>query len=157
MMHCPHCGSEVKQGWKFCIKCAKPLPDEGGNIPDLMINPIPPQRKEKKTGGAWVGILIACVAILVIFYMMGAFDGTLGKQLTIEKYNRIQHGMSYDQISRLLEQPGQEQSSSHIPGITGVTGSITTKIYGWQNKDGSNIIVMFQNDRVINKAQFGLR
>jgi hypothetical protein len=30
-------------------------------------------------------------------------------------------------------------------------------MYAWQNADGSNMNAMFQNDRLISKAQFGLR
>lgn len=37
MMQCPYCGNEVKEGWKFCVNCAKRLPDENGNIPEIMM------------------------------------------------------------------------------------------------------------------------
>ena len=37
MMQCPYCGNEVKEGWKFCVKCAKRLPDENGNVPGIMM------------------------------------------------------------------------------------------------------------------------
>ena len=30
-------------------------------------------------------------------------------------------------------------------------------MYMWQNSDGSNMNAMFQNDKLVNKAQFGLK
>ena len=30
-------------------------------------------------------------------------------------------------------------------------------MYSWQNGNGSNMNAMFQGDRLVNKAQFGLR
>jgi len=44
-----------------------------------------------------------------------------------------------------------------MPGVPGVYGEIVTVMYQWQNRDGSNMNAMFQNDSLMCKAQYGLR
>ena len=79
------------------------------------------------------------------------------QKITIEKYNQVRDGASYYAVCSIMGEDGQEMSSSVMPGIPGVMPSITTKSYGWKNTDGSNTIIMFQNDRMMTKAQFGLK
>ena len=72
------------------------------------------------------------------------------KRITKSMYDRIKNGMSYSQVVSIVGQKGKELSRSEMEGIS-------TVIYMWQNDDGSNMNVMFQNGKVIQKAQFGLR
>jgi hypothetical protein len=76
--------------------------------------------------------------------------------VTMEKYNRIRTGSSYWTVTQIVG-PGQELSRSHFPGVPGYTDSLTTIMYQWINPDGSNMNAMFQNDKLVQKAQFGLR
>lgn len=69
--------------------------------------------------------------------------------VTMASYNRISNGMSYDEAKAILG-PGEEMTRSTIAGIDGA-------IYSWKNSDGSNIMLQFQNDKLIQKAQFGLK
>jgi hypothetical protein len=52
---------------------------------------------------------------------------------------------------------GVEVSSGRSEGVPGVMEPISTVAYSWSNDDGSNMIAMFQNDKLIQKAQFGLK
>jgi hypothetical protein len=79
-----------------------------------------------------------------------------GKVITKAKYGQILDGMSYKEVVQIIGKEGEELSSSNIPAIPGVMGSITTKMYMWKNSDGSNMNAMFQNDKLMQKAQFGL-
>jgi hypothetical protein len=58
--------------------------------------------------------------------------------------------MSYDEAVRIIGDPGEEITSSDL-------GGIRTVGYSWKNFDGSNAMVIFQNDRLTTKSQFGLR
>jgi hypothetical protein len=69
--------------------------------------------------------------------------------VTKAKYNSVQAGMSYDQVRELMGQPGEEISRSEIGGYVSV-------MYIWKNSDGSNMNALFQNGKLLNKAQFGL-
>ena len=70
--------------------------------------------------------------------------------LTMENYLRIQNGMSYAEVVKILGEPGEEMSRSDIAGIS-------TVMYGWKRWTGANMNAMFQDDRLITKAQFGLK
>lgn len=70
--------------------------------------------------------------------------------VTLTEYNLLKTGFSYDSVCKIIGSPGQELSSSEI-------GGYKTVMYMWSNPDGGNMNVMFQNDRMISKAQLGLR
>lgn len=70
-------------------------------------------------------------------------------KITMEKYNQVSTGMSYEDVKNILGE-GEELSSSEV-------GGFVTVMYMWKNKDGSNMNVMFQNDAVNTKSQFGLK
>lgn len=157
-MHCPHCGSEVKIGWKFCIKCAKPLPDENGIISETLAVSTEPTESKPKSSQAGAVIAGAIIIVIILFFLAGGNSGIFQRHtVTMEKYQRIQHGMSFSQVCQIIGEQGREGASSHMPAISGFTPSITIKMYSWQNSDGSNMNAMFENDRLINKAQFGLK
>jgi hypothetical protein len=48
-------------------------------------------------------------------------------------------------------------SRNNIDGVPGVIESIDTVMYQWVNSNGSNMNAMFQNDKLNQKAQFGLK
>jgi len=77
--------------------------------------------------------------------------------ITLEKYQQIENGMSYSQVVAILGRDGVEHANSHMDGVSGVMPSVDTIIYMWQNGDGSNMSVTFQNDKVVMKAQAFLK
>ncbi|WP_055077039.1 hypothetical protein [Pseudanabaena sp. 'Roaring Creek'] len=69
--------------------------------------------------------------------------------ITLEKFNRIQKGMSVEQVDKIFGISGKviaENSSSNGNG----------KVYSWKNSQGSNAIVEFKDGQVVAKAQAGL-
>ena len=77
--------------------------------------------------------------------------------VTKAEFSRIRNGMSYTDVVGIVGLPGEEISSNHLEGISGVMESVDTVLYSWTNRDGANMNVMFQNDKVVSKAQYGLR
>jgi len=74
---------------------------------------------------------------------------------TMSGYSQLKEGMSYSEATQVLGCEGEEMSSSSIAGFK-------TIMYTWQAKGvagmmGGNMNAMFQNDRLISKAQFGLK
>jgi hypothetical protein len=69
--------------------------------------------------------------------------------VTKAKYEVVQEGMTYDQVRTVIGAAGDEVSRSYIAGLT-------TVMYLWKNSNGSNMNAMFQNERLITKAQWGL-
>lgn len=58
--------------------------------------------------------------------------------------------MSYYDVTDIIGYYGEELSSSNI-------GDLETIMYEWVNADGSNMNAMFQNDKLVSKAQYGLK
>lgn len=78
-------------------------------------------------------------------------------KVTKLKFNRIQNGMSYRDVVNILGASGEELSSNRIEGVPGVMKSVETAMYMWKNPDGSNMNAMFQNGKLMQKSQFGLK
>ena len=70
--------------------------------------------------------------------------------VTLSEYSQITEGMSYEQVRQIIGAPGEENVRSDMVGIS-------TVMYSWMNSNGSNMNAMFQNGRLVTKAQFGLR
>lgn len=77
--------------------------------------------------------------------------------VTKSEYARLSNGISYWDARQIIGESGEELSRNHMDGVPGVMQSIDTVMYSWTNHDGSNMNAMFQNDRLMQKAQFGLR
>lgn len=74
-----------------------------------------------------------------------------GSGVNMNNYNRIQTGMSYDEVVQILGEQGSEMSSNDIGGYKNI-------MYMWKagGFSGGNMNAMFQNGALIQKAQFGL-
>ncbi|WP_013334722.1 hypothetical protein [Gloeothece verrucosa] len=73
----------------------------------------------------------------------------------LANYQSLQTGMSYSNAAAILG-PGTEMSRAEDPS----NPSTLTIMYQWQNCQGNmgaNMNAMFQGDRLIMKAQYGLK
>lgn len=69
-----------------------------------------------------------------------------------KNYSKLQTGMSYEEVVAILGQNGEEISSNDIAGYKNV-------MYKWNGDSGfgANMNAMFQNGKLIQKAQYGLQ
>lgn len=72
--------------------------------------------------------------------------------MSMEEYNKIQTGMTYKKVVEITGGEGTELSSNEI-------GGYKTIIYKWDGEGsiGANANIIFQNDAVMSKAQYGLK
>jgi len=70
--------------------------------------------------------------------------------VTLENFGRIKDGMSYSDVVKILGKEGTEISSSNIAGYK-------TVMYQWEGQGFGNMNAMFQNGKLVSKAQFGLK
>lgn len=72
--------------------------------------------------------------------------------VNMENYTRIQTGMSYEEVVAILGKEGEEISSNDIAGYRNI-------MYKWNDDSGfgANMNAMFQNGKLVQKAQFGLK
>lgn len=78
-----------------------------------------------------------------------AFLQSMDANVTLDKYNKINNGMTYSQVKAILGE-GQLISQGQLLGTK-------TEMFEWINSDGSNMNVTFQNGKVQSKAQFQLK
>lgn len=69
--------------------------------------------------------------------------------VSLAAYDRIRPGMSYEDVGGLIGQ-GMEINRT-------ARGDIRIVMYEWRLPGGANVNMVFENNRLIQKAQFGLR
>jgi len=69
--------------------------------------------------------------------------------VTLEKFNRIQKGMTIDQVDKVFGASGKVIAENNSTDSIG-------KVYSWKNPQGSNAIIEFKDGQVVAKAQAGL-
>jgi len=104
-----------------------------------------------------VGVLAGCYEESGPSASTRSAASDISVKVTQAEYLRIEDGMSYSEVVGIINEYGEELSRSKMPGVPGVYGEIVTVMYQWQNRDGSNMNAMFQNDSLMCKAQYGLR
>lgn len=70
--------------------------------------------------------------------------------LTLKKFNQLKTDMSYKEVVQILGTKGEVMSESEVAGIK-------TVLYTWDGSFGANMNATFQNDKLISKAQVGLK
>ncbi len=79
-----------------------------------------------------------------------AFD-----RIGLSQYRRLTGGMRYTEVCAIFGRMGTEVAHNSVAGIRDIT--VDTTSYYWTNSDGSNVVAVFQNSKLISKAQAGLR
>lgn len=101
----------------------------------------------------WNGTGISNVTITIQNDVVsGKAQAGLGSKdagITLEKYNQVTDGMSYDEVKEILGE-GQITSQTKIMDVECL-------MYTWMNKDGSNANLTFSSDKLGVKAQFNLK
>lgn len=86
---------------------------------------------------------------------LNAFSISKGDQakgdITLQEFNRIEMGMTYDEVVNIIGTYGTESARTEM-------GGYTTVIFMWDGVGmlGANASVTFQNGQAISKAQVGL-
>ena len=121
----------------------------------------------KFTGIGCGGLILLFIIIGVIASLSGGSTNgisspsslpSIGKTtVTADHYKQIQNGMSYRSVVSIIGIEGEEMSQNRIEAIPGVMDAVVTIMYQWTNSNGSGMNAMFQNDKLMQKAQFGLR
>jgi len=104
-----------------------------------------------------------CLFAMILFFVLSViFVGKVAdevvkqmeedKTFTLQKFNNIENGMSFEDVVSIVGEPTEMQSDSEVTGIQ-------TTMYSWNVNDsfGANFNVMIQDGKVISKAQFGLK
>ena len=97
-------------------------------------------------------IMIISITILLVIMEDSTKNNVEDKcYITLEEFNQIQNGMTYTQVKEIVGCDGVVNSDTELMGSR-------MTIYSWYGKDDiSNANVTIQNDKLISKAQIGLK
>lgn len=132
---CKDCGSQISKSAKTCPNCGKKLKHTGLTI-----------------------VLIILVILLGVGAATSINDTTNptssqtseNTRATLEKFNQIQTGMTYQEVVEIMGEEGTLSTESSY-------GNQTMQIYYWYAKNGiSNATISFTNGIVSAKSQIGL-
>ena len=140
MKICKDCGTEISKSAKTCPKCGKKLKHTGVRVV--------------------LGLAIIMIGICAITSSNTNTTNTENakpvsaqvqeEKMTLEKFNKIETGMTYQQVVDIVGEEGTLSTESSY-------GDQTMKIYYWYAKNGiSNATISFMNGKVTAKSQIGL-
>ncbi len=155
-MRCVKCGKEYDG--KFCPQCGTPA-GQTVTPPPVVVQAVPPKKKGH-------GCLISILIFFIIIFGGIALALNMGKSvqksisgveddseyITLEEYNQIDTGMTYDEVVEIVGSAGTVSSEVE-------SGGYKIVIVTWYGNGltGSNANVTFTNDAVTAKAQVGLK
>jgi hypothetical protein len=146
--YCPSCGGQNNTAAQFCQTCGtryggeKKLAKEQSKLRRLLNSPV-------------FLVLILGSLFLGYYALTGEFpmaekSAQSSSAVTLEAYQSIQPGMTYDRTCELIGKAGIEQHRSEISGHVSVT-------YLWRADGLGSMIATFQDDKLVSKSQFGLK
>lgn len=148
---CKTCGKNIRKSDHTCPGCGSKQPSKIG------------------ARGVVIVVFFSLFLLILVSRLNSKHNGLDGlgrnkKEQNVQKqtislsaYQRIQTGMSCLECEIIIGSRGIESSRNRIEGVPEVMESIDTVVYQWINDDGSNMNAIFQNDKLVQKAQFGLK
>lgn len=77
-------------------------------------------------------------------------DQDEAKSIKLTQFKNLKTGMPYKRVVEILGSEGSPTADSQLAGFK-------TEGYSWSNLNGSNIQCLFQNGKLVQKSQMGLK
>lgn len=136
LIACKACGAQIAKSAKVCPQCGA-------------------KNKPSNLRVFFLTILIFAAVFIFAVATAGNSDSEkeiLPELITIEEFNEIETGMTYDEVVKIIGSEGELTSQVDIGEY-----EFRTELYVWYGlTPGANANVTFQGGKVVAKAQFGL-
>lgn len=143
LINCKECGKEISSMAPSCPYCGFVI------------------RKRKKTSYSyiWIVLLIAILIVLIgsLSQNNSSIQSVKTEIITFEEFQKIEVGMSYREVVQIIGTEGEEISRNKTQGVPGVVDSFETVMYQWINENGTGMNAIFQNNKLFQKSQLGLK
>lgn len=142
---CAECKREISSDAEACPHCGKPSIVVSGHrvVKGVLVGGLSLVALATSGGYILFGGSSRSIAPLILAQQDG---------VTLAAFEQLKPGMNYEEAVRILGAKGEEVSRSEVAGVSAV-------VYKWNGSGtiGANMNAMFQNNRLVHKAQFGLR
>ena len=158
---CPFCKVVVLKGSRVCPACG----DDISGITGVLARGAATSALKKPVNPVVVLFSLAVVGGVLYMMMLSGSSSVTGpansylqtgstsaRGVSLGQFQQLRDGMTYAEAVAVLGSSGTEQSRSTI-------GDLVTVMYAWPGSGtlGANMNAMFQKDKLVMKAQFGLR
>lgn len=137
---CRYCQSDIPKKAKFCPHCRK---NQMNPVIGLVI---------MLTAFIFLGVCIYLSSKMFTPSIVETVQPSNNESyITLEQFNSVKIGMTYDDVVILFGCEGELASESDFMGLK-------TSIYSWYGSNiGANAQLTFQNGELMSKSQFGLK
>ncbi len=164
-MYCKNCGKELSESASFCGNCGAIQVNESATQPTKQ------KKRKSKKKALLIFFIIVAAFFLIILIAAGSGDDSNSNNndgisdstnesasveseyITYEEYEKIQNGMTYNEVVKIIGCEGQVVSSSTY-------GDANTVTYSWSSKDMGGVTygatIVFIDGVVTGKSQIGL-
>ena len=145
-----------------CKNCGKVYPSQLSNCPECFT------KNKNYTAGIFVGVFVFVFVFAMIMIGVGINDNpnelikdtpadviASEGSISLEEFNKIETGMTYEQVCNIIGGEGTLNSSVDLD----MGDEYKTELYSWTGDGtiGANANITFQGGKVVSKAQFGLQ
>lgn len=148
-----------------CKKCGKVYPNQLSNCPDCFT------KNKNYTATVVCAAVIVFLVVFIFSFLMIEFvlndnqnsliQGTeydiisSEGSISLNEFNAIETGMTYKQVCEIIGGEGTLVSSVDMD----IGDEYKTELYEWTGDGiiGANANITFQNNKVVSKAQYGLK